>query len=201
MASPAAGAEEVVIVFEALAVLHYASTTNGALHTETQQCFQLDLVTFDGVRLTHVLLDALQRRAFAFTKLAHRFGDDLAEIGAARNMQRPRRQAVGVFVAALALVEYLEHITLPHGHLQPLGDDILMIVVMLADRVANALDARPLLLRADLADGVKDPARPDRLRHVRLGHCLCGAKSGFGRVFRSAASRRWPSWARSTAHG
>jgi hypothetical protein len=162
----------VVVVLEVLAVLDDEIPSDGSLRRHPQRVLELDVRALDdGVRLSYVLLDALDRGAVALPQLPDGFGDDLAQIRALFDSERAVLEAARVLVRALSLVEDLEDGALLDRRLQVLGDDVFVVVVVLADGVAYSFDARPLLLGADLADGVEDPARPHRLGHLlRFAH-------------------------------
>jgi hypothetical protein len=76
-----AGTLVVVVVLEVLAVLDDEIPSDGSLRRHPQRVLELDVRALDdGVRLSYVLLDALDRGAVALPQLPDGFGDDLAQI-------------------------------------------------------------------------------------------------------------------------
>jgi hypothetical protein len=160
---------------EESAILKHKAPIDRSFGGQTKRGSKVALsLLFDGMALSEILLDVLQSRTLALAELAHSFAQNSAQIRRLVNLERPRLQAARVLVRGLALVKDLEHIAALHSDLQMLRNLLLVIIVMLAYRVAYPLDARSLLLAAYLADRVQDPDRPclgrlDLVHRVSVG--------------------------------
>lgn len=116
---------------------------------------QVDIVT-----AAYVLLDVFQIGAADLAKFLHRFDNQIDQIGALTNLERATFQlghSFGVLVGTQPLVVNLKDRSFFDAQLQLVLDCIAAHLVELAHSIADPVNARPLFLVLDLADGVEEP--------------------------------------------
>lgn len=118
------------------------------------------------VRLLHIVLDRLLRRPIELAEIADRFRHLPRQVALVRDVDDAPLGRGGRLVRVQPLVVHLQHRAGLDRLLQLLGHDVLVELVVAADRLTDALYARPLLLEPDAPDRLQDPLFPYLRAHV-----------------------------------